>query len=159
MKAILLAAFRTYYTYEWCQNWGTLSSGHCLFAAPVAVYMCKNKWEIIMHIWVPVVLVSSLHSVLLIASNASISTNRGLGFISNKGQEAATRGCFYSTVSMVRRSLSRQQTHAHNIIYSPSSCLHTSHDMMEGSTTFIYSPDRDVTMIQLLPFPCYSKIG
>ena len=29
----------------------------------------------------PVVLVSSLHPALLIASNASISTNRGLGFI------------------------------------------------------------------------------
>ena len=44
---------------------------------------------------------------------------------------------------MVRRSLSRQQTHAHNIIYSPSSCLHTSHDIMEGSMTFIYSPDME----------------
>ena len=73
-----------------------------------------------MHIWVgeptrrstdedpePVVLVYSFHPVLLIASNASISTNRGLCFILTKGQVRTLQPVAASTVSMVRRSLSR----------------------------------------------------
>ena len=55
-----------------------------------------NQWS-----WV---LVNSFHPVLLIASNASISTNRGLCFIRNKGQVRRLQPVAASTVSVVRRS-------------------------------------------------------